>query len=262
MMSRSPILRGVPSSACVVQNVQRRSCGPNVSARRQIPHLLQVGDIKEALALPCGGDSPHLQAASAGCTGEAAERATAKRPRDCEEIALFSAPVAPRSPLQAALFDLLTLQLQCECNFELRFSYVPVNLDILRSVLNRQSAEPGRRRACQRTERGCSRSARSRGPRRRCRREKPKLTGQQEQRTGPDLKSANYWSASWPATRACRPTAPCMRCSTATAWSSAPESDATAPPARRSRQARCPTRCGAQISRASSSSAMAATVTR
>jgi transposase len=31
----------------------------------------------------------------------------------------------------------------------------------------------------------------------------------------------------------CRPRAPCMRCSTATAWSSAPECGATAPTARR-----------------------------
>ena len=34
-------------------------------------------------------------------------------------------------------------------------------------------------------------------------------------------------------TYACRPRAPCMRCSTATAWSSAPENGAIAPPARR-----------------------------
>jgi hypothetical protein len=41
--------------------------------------------------------------------------------------------------------------------------------------------------------------------------------------------SANCSVASLPATCACRPRAPCMRCSIATAWSSAPECGATAP---------------------------------
>ena len=54
---------------------------------------------------------------------------------------------------------------------------------------------------------------------------------------------------------------PCMRCSTATAWSTAPESGATAPTARRCRQAPIPTTCGVPTSRTSSSSAMAAIVT-
>ena len=55
--------------------------------------------------------------------------------------------------------------------------------------------------------------------------------------------------------------APCMRCSTATAWLGAPERAATAPRARPIVSQPCPTRCGAPTSRASSSSAMAAIVT-
>jgi len=74
-------------------------------------------------------------------------------------------------------------------------------------------------------------------------------------------KSANWCCASLPATFACRPRAPSMRCSTATAWSNAPGHAATAPTARRCRRGLCPMRCGASTSRASSSSAMAATVT-
>jgi transposase-like protein len=50
---------------------------------------------------------------------------------------------------------------------------------------------------------------------------------------GGRAKSANCWCASLPARCACRPKVPCMRCSTATAWSTAPASGATAPKARR-----------------------------
>ena len=74
--------------------------------------------------------------------------------------------------------------------------------------------------------------------------------------------SASSWSGGSMATSEFRPKAPSMRFSIVMAWSSATAGRATVPAARRSRQARRQTRCGAPTSRASSSSATDGTALR
>jgi transposase-like protein len=78
---------------------------------------------------------------------------------------------------------------------------------------------------------------------------------------GARARSASSSSAGSPATCGCRPGAPSMRCSTATAWSAGPAGGAIAPKARRCRSRPRPTICGAPTSKGNSSSATAATVT-
>src|SRR5260370_4955367 len=58
-------------------------------------------------------------------------------------------------------------------------------------------------------------------------------------RIGAPAKSAIFWSAGWRATAGCPREAPCMLCSTVTAWSSAQAGNAIAPPERPSQQAAC-----------------------
>ena len=81
-------------------------------------------------------------------------------------------------------------------------------------------------------------------------------------RIGAPARSGSCWSAGSPATCASRPRARSMRCSIAMAWSSGRQRrrhKAEGTPLSPGR--RCPTICGAPTSRASSSSATAATVT-
>ena len=75
-------------------------------------------------------------------------------------------------------------------------------------------------------------------------------------------RSANCWSGGSMATSRFPPKAPSMRFSIAMAWSGAAAGRATARAARRCQRALNPMICGAPTSRASSSSAMAATAIR
>ena len=83
-----------------------------------------------------------------------------------------------------------------------------------------------------------------------------------EKPTGGLARSASSWSDGSMGMSGFRPKAPSMRFSIVTAWSSAAAGRATARAARRCPRAMTPMICGAPTSRASSSSAMAGTVTR